>query len=363
MEDNKRHKGNRSGDTSPSRRDRETRKAQSWAREWMHAILFAAVAAIIIRALFLEAFRIPTPSMEQTLLTGDFLLVSKMHYGARTPMTVGVPFTNLYIRGATLPWFRLPGFQDIDRNDIVVFNYPVDSQPVSRKTNYIKRASGIPGDTLEVVDKQLYVNHEPEETVETMEHNYQVLTVEGRRLNRSRIESLGGRIVQSNEDNHVINMTRQAADELGQWPEIEQVEPHVMPENYDSFSQQPFNFSRAFEGNYHNMRPFVVPFKGQEVTLTDDNWYLYRDVVVRHENNDVQREDGRFIINGDTTGTYTIEQDYYFMMGDSRDNSEDSRFWGYVPESHVVGKAWVIYFSWDGDRFLPRFSRLLNPIH
>ena len=345
------------------RNKQDTNKAKSWAREWIDALLFAAVAALIIRALFLEAFRIPTPSMESTLLTGDFLLVSKVHYGARTPMTVGIPFTGIYIRGLDLPSFRLPGFMDVKRGDILVFNYPVDEEAVSQKTNYIKRAVGIAGDTISIQDKVIYINGRPENEEETYEQHYQVEVRERLRLSPSKVRAAGGEMLQSSGDRYRINMTAEVAGEMTEWREVQNIQPLVLPRSFNDFARQPFTFARGFQGNYHHMSEFVIPYEGQTVSLSDDNWHLYNDIVARYEDNSVSRDGDQFIINGDTTNQYTIQQDYYFMVGDSRDNSEDSRFWGYVPEDHIVGRAWIIYFSWDGERFLPRIRRMLNRIN
>ncbi len=360
-ETSKKQKARRQALDQKARQDNT--RAKSWAREWLDAILFAAVAALIIRALFLEAYRIPTPSMESTLLTGDFLLVSKMHYGARTPMTVGIPFTGVYIQNLNLPWFRLPGFMDVRRDDILVFNYPVDDDAVSQKTNYIKRAVGIAGDTLGIRDKVLYVNGEPETMEETYEQQYIVQVRERLRLSPSKVRSSGGRVLQSSDNRYRINMTGEVASEMTGWPEVDDVQPFVLPVTSNDFARQPFTFAQGFSGNYHHMPEFVVPFEGQAVTISDETWHLYADIVTRYEDNEVIRTDDLFVINGDTTDQYTVQQDYYFMVGDSRDNSEDSRFWGFVPEDHIVGRAWVIYFSWDGERFMPRFRRMLNRIN
>ncbi|MDI6400809.1 signal peptidase I [Balneolaceae bacterium ANBcel3] len=341
----------------------ETHTAKSWAREWMDAILFAAIATMIIRALFLEAYRIPTPSMESSLLTGDFLLVSKVHYGARTPMTLGVPFTGLYARGLNIPSTRLPGFMDIRRGDIVVFNYPYEDEPISRKTNYIKRAVAIAGDTLEINDKVFLINGEPEEKRTTYEQHYEVRVRERLRLSPSKVRTAGGVILQTSGDTYRINMTREVAEEMLEWPEIEYVRPFVLPETFNDYPRQPFTFARGFQGNYHHLPEMVVPREGQVITLTDENWHIYERILREYEGNTVSRGDGTFIINGEHTSEYTIQQNYYFMVGDSRDNSEDSRFWGFVPEDHVVGRAWIIYFSWDGERFLPRLNRLFNRIN
>ncbi|MFU8860229.1 MAG: signal peptidase I [Cyclonatronaceae bacterium] len=346
----------------PNVRDKNI-KAKSWAREWGDALLFAAIAAIIIRAFIVGAYRIPTPSMEDTLLTGDFLLVSKLHYGARTPMTVGIPLTDIYFSGFELPWTRLPGFSEIKRNDIVVFNYPIEDVPISQKTNYIKRSIGTPGDTLEIRDKILYVNHQPEEKLTEFRQNYIVEVRERIRLSPTKVRAAGGEMLNASGQNYAVNMTAETAELMKEWPEVINVEPFTYPDGADLFGRSPFSFARAITGNPDNMPEIVVPFKGQILDLTEVNLQLYADVIRRYEGNDIQVREGRVYINGQRTDSYTVQKDYYFMMGDNRDNSEDSRFWGFVPDDHVVGKAWVIYFSWDSERYLPRFGRLLNSIH
>jgi len=346
-----------------NKRKEDQQKAKHWAREWLDAFIFAAIAAIILRMFFFGAYRIPTPSMEKTLLTGDFLLVSKMAYGARTPMTVSIPFTDIYVPGMDLPWTRLPGFMDVERNDIIVFNYPIDTGPVSAKTNYIKRAVGMPGDELEIRDKRVYVNGEQEEVYETLMQHFRVESRERVRLSPSKVRDAGGQIVQSSANNiYIINMTETLAEEMREWNEVDTVIPHVLPEDLDQYSRRSFNFSRGYL-NHDNMAPFIVPYAGQEVVLTDENWHIYQDILERYERNSVQKDGGQFVINGEETNRYTIQMDYYFTMGDNRDDSEDSRYWGFVPEDHLIGKASIIYFSWDGERWLPRFNRLLNMIH
>lgn len=357
------------GEKEQRKSKREQRKkdqherAKHWAREWLDALLFAAIAALIIRTFFFEAYRIPTPSMENTLLTGDFLVVSKISYGPRTPMVLGIPFTNVYLPGVSLPWTRLPGFDSIDRYDIVVFNYPIDIAPIAAKTNYIKRCMGIPGDTLAIRDKIVYVNGNRAEQFSGVQRRYVVQVQERVRLSPAKVRAAGGRLVGSQGPNqYLVNMTSEVANTINQWPEVINVEFHVLPEDFKEFSQRDFSFSSGFN-NHDHMSSVVVPFKGQEVTLTADNWHIYENIITRYERNNVDRAGGRFVINGDTTGTYTIQGDYYFMMGDNRDDSEDSRYWGFVPQDHVVGKAGMIYFSWDSNRWLPRFNRLFNIIH
>lgn len=357
---NSSEKANGSKKTPRTRTEKRT-FAKSWAKEWLDALLWAAVAALIIRTFFFEAYRIPTPSMEQTLLTGDFLIVTKVNYGARTPMTLGIPFTSIHVPGITLPWFRIPGWQKVERNDIVVFNYPVDPVAISQKTNYIKRCVAVPGDTLEIREKVLYINGEPSPYLETFEQMYTVNMRERIRLSDTRVRVAGGQVLGSETPtSYVVNMSESVRDELLTWPEVESIEPRVRPSFQNEYQRSNFTFRRGMEGNHDHIDPMVIPAKGMVLELSDENWPIYRDVVERYERNSVERADGKFIINGEETNLYTVQKNYYFMMGDNRDNSEDSRHWGFVPDDHVIGKPAVIYFSWDGQRSLPRFSRLLN---
>ncbi|TYP91971.1 signal peptidase I [Fodinibius salinus] len=345
------------------RTKKKNKQAKGWLREWMDALFFAVIAALIIRTFLFEAYRIPTPSMEKTLLTGDFLIVSKINYGPRTPMVLGVPFTNVYLPGVVMPWTRLPGFEEIERNDIVVFNYPIDLSPIAAKTNYIKRAVGMPGDTLSIDDTQLYVNGDSAESFAGIQNTYAVQVRDRVRLSSAKVRAAGGQLLRSQGGNgYRVNMTKEVAETVQNWPEVNNVKPFVLPDNFNEYSRADFNFSSGFN-NHHHLPPVVVPSKGDTVTLTPDNYHIYENIITRYEKNDVKRNGNQFVINGKQTDTYTIKQDYYFMMGDNRDNSQDSRFWGFVPQSHIVGKAGMIYFSWDSERWLPRFGRMLNFIN
>jgi len=344
-------------------RTSQNEKAKSWLREWLDALMVAAIAALIIRTFLFEAYRIPTPSMEKTLLTGDFLIVSKISYGPRTPMVLGVPFTNIYLPGVVMPWTRLPGFDDVERNDIVVFNYPIDLAPIAAKTNYIKRAVGMPGDTLAVDNAQLYVNGEEAKSFPGIQQTYLVDVRDRVRLSPAKVRAAGAQLYRRQGDSsYRVNMTKQVADDMRQWPEVNSVEPFVLPNDFNEYRQRNFNFSSGFQ-NHHHMPPVIVPSEGDTVTLTSENYHIYENIITRYEGNDVNRNGDRLIINGEETNTYTIKQEYDFVMGDNRDDSQDSRFWGFVPQSHIVGKAGMIYFSWDSERWLPRFGRILDVIH
>lgn len=301
--------------------------------------------------------------MEDTLLVGDFLLVSKLHYGPRTPMTVGVPLTDIYVRGVTLPYLRLPGFTEVSQGDIVVFNWPVENVPVDRKTHYIKRTVGLPGDTLEVREKRLFVNGERGPQSPTMQWEWRVEKEEDVVLPVTRLRSLGIEDwVNSAESPNSVRMvmTDGSARTVAAWPYIESVEPAIA-NNPSAYRGEIYPGGSGYTPDDYG--PVHVPAQGETVRLTSENWPVYEPVITRFEGRQAERlGDERFAVDGEATETYTFEQDYYFMMGDNRDRSQDSRFWGFVPESHIVGKAFVIYFSWDSEENIPRFGRLLNLI-
>lgn len=303
--------------------------------------------------------------MEKNLLVGDFLLVSKLHYGTRLPMTLGVPFTDIYIPGLVLPPFRLPGFTEVKRGDSFVFNYPPDEAPVDRKTHYIKRAMGIPGDTLSVVDKVVTINGTAYPLDPGMQQEWIVdKTSPEVRLPGPRLRDLGvEQVVPIPNTSRVLirYATTDAINEIASWPYVRSVEPFVEPpgvRNGSSTYPPGSHWSRDEYG------PVVIPKAGLTVDLNENTWAEYSPVIERYEGHEIEAtSDGRYRIDGQFVDSYTFGQNYYFAMGDNRDNSLDSRFWGFVPQDHVVGKAFLIYFSWDADNGFPRFGRIFNLIH
>lgn len=333
-------------------------------REWVDAMVFAIVVMVILRTLFFDLFRIPSPSMEKNLLVGDYLFVSKLHYGTRTPMTLGVPFTQIYLPGLSFPYTRFPGFSEVKRGDAVVFNWPDDDVDViERRMHYIKRVVGLPGETVSIEDKLVMVDSEQVPLMEGMQQYWNVTKTDPRvQLNRSALEELGITDVIQTADPAIVRLiaTEPSADVIANWPWVEQVEPAVAASNsvYDAAMYPP---GRGWTPD--NYGPVTVPGEGMTVTLDEENWPIYEKVISRFEGHDTARgEDGQFLIDGQPATEYTFAQDYYFAMGDNRDNSEDSRFWGFVPMDHIVGKALLVYFSWDKDSMLPRFSRLFSII-
>jgi signal peptidase I len=289
---------------------------------------------------------------------GDFLFVSKLHYGPRTPVTVGIPFTDRYLRDVELPWTRLPGFTSLQRGDVVVFNFPPEAGPIDRKEHYVKRLVGLPGDTVAVVAKHVLVNGEA-----------LAFPAHGRQLWRVRLVSdsvsmadvlpagsVRGRPSRA-EPEWLIEASAAQADTLALRPEVEAVAPLVRPPG-DGSADFPLGSLYSLD----DFGPVVVPRRGLTVTLDDRTWPLYRTVITRYEGHTAQRVAGGFELDGALTDRYTFAQDYLFVLGDNRDDSADSRTWGFVPMSHLVGKAVLVYFSWDAEAGAPRWGRVLRRV-
>lgn len=361
--------------TVTENKETKPRQPKSKTREWFDAILFAVIAATIIRWIFLEAFTIPTPSMEKSLLVGDFLFVSKFHYGARTPKTpLQVPLTHQRIWGTDipsystliqLPQYRLPGFTSVKRNDVVVFNWPPDEEyPTDLKTNYIKRCVAIAGDTLEIKSHQVYVNGAAIENPEKLQFKYYIVTD----------QTINERVFRQNDitehysipGGYMLFTTPETAEKLKALSFIKDV---IISEAKPG-DPTPSIFPKApnrFAWNEDNFGPLVIPAKGMTIPLTEDNIILYSNTILNYEGlENIELRDKALYLNGELLKEYTFQQDYYFMMGDNRHNSEDSRFWGFVPEDHIVGKAFLIWMSVDPNGgFIDkiRWSRLFNLIN
>lgn len=354
-----------------------TKKPKSKFREWIDSVVFAVVAATLIRWLFLEAFTIPTPSMEGSLLVGDFLFVSKLHYGTRTPRTpLQVPLTHQKIWGTEipsfsslvqLPTFRLPGFSSVKNGDVVVFNYPPEEQyPVDLKTNYIKRCIGIGGDVVEVRAGQTYVNGKATDNPPRMQNEYFLQTANS--LNEKFFQKYdvtdAQEFVDNNNDTipandvsgYLVKISSATAEEFKKLDFIKAVKEMKMTKG-DKMMGGTYPYSAAFDWNVDNYGPITIPKENMTVTLDSNNVAIYGPVIQKYENNkNVSLENGKVSIDGKAISKYTFKQNYYFMMGDNRHNSADSRFWGFVPEDHVVGKAVFVWMSIDPN------ASLLNKI-
>jgi signal peptidase I len=399
---------------------------RSVVREWADAILFAVVAATLIRIFVAEAYMIPTPSMEKTLLVGDFLFVSKFHYGARIPNTpLALPFVHhtipglnikSYVEWIKLPYMKLPGFEKVTRNDMVVFNFPagdtvvlenqgpsyydivrqvayynhvdyntarnllwsdpnyhIVARPVDKRENYIKRCVGVAGDKLEVKDGVLFINDQPAYRPENLYTPYTVIFKAGNRPTEDyfaelQIENINNRFPPLPDNHYRLLMTKQTADNLKASGAAAMIEPFAYGKGQ---LQSPIaeifpNDTAHYKWNVDNFGPVYIPKKGSTVTLNDSIYPQYERIISVYENNTVERKDGKFIINGKETSTYTFKMDYYWLMGDNRHNSQDARYWGFTPEDHVVGKAWFIWMSTEANADMLhkiRWNRLFTSIH
>lgn len=361
-------------------------KPKSIGREWADAILFAVVAATLIRWLIMEAYTIPTPSMENSLLVGDFLFVSKFHYGTRTPKTpLQIPLTHQkiwfteipsYLPWIQLPSYRLPGISHVKREDVVVFNVPPKElneghdYPIDLKTNYIKRCVGIPGDKLEVKDRQLIVNGQPLTNPPMMQFSYLVTAkdeINERNLTKLELDPDDYNLLGRDSENALYQMflTREKADELKSISYIKDVKEDYR--THEGTDVRIFPQSKYGPWNADNFGPIVIPNKGMTIEVNDSTLAFYGETIRLYDHNEsVEIKDGKLFIDGQPVSQYTFHQNYYFMMGDNRHNSLDSRYWGFVPEDHIVGKAFFIWLSLNkyGDiTHKIRWSRFFKMIH
>ncbi|WP_143307067.1 signal peptidase I [Chitinophaga vietnamensis] len=391
----------------PRRRRRtEERKKKSKLREWVEAVIFAVVGATLLRTFIFEAFVIPSPSMEKTLLVNDFLFVNKLAYGPRMPNTpLALPFTlhtlpfsktrKSYSTAVQWPYKRLPGFGDIQRNDVIVFNYPCGDtvlksvsgddmdyystvrslgygqikkdyppvmwRPVDKRENWIKRCIGMPGDSLQIINGNIYINKTALIFPNESEQPYQVMMSNRcRDLSSKWLQNLD--IIEKvsiNTDStiYIINLVPSAVNKLRKMNAI--VYPDIRSAQVAMPGIFPFEYQH-YPWNEDNMGPLYIPAKGATVKLDSLSLPFYKRIIATYEKNKLAVINGKIYINNQPATTYTFKMNYYWMMGDNRHNSEDSRYWGYVPEDHIVGKASLIWLS-VGNRKI-RWSRMFRLI-
>lgn len=386
-------------------------------REWIDAAVFAVVAATIIRTFIFEAYTIPTPSMERSLLVNDFLFVSKLSYGPRVPNTpLSFPFVHhtlpvtggkSYLNWIELPykrWFASP----VKRNDVVVFNLPVGdtvindeenygskvtyyevlrqaggdrnkvwqtfgdiiiTRPVDKRENFIKRAVAIAGDTLEIRNGVVYINGKMNDIPAGSETNYLVQT-KGQPIDADAmqeqfgIRETAGEIKQVGEHLYEMFMTKEQVAMVSMLSYIQSITPVVYSYPRDNqyvggadvFPNDTINCKWTID----NYGPLWIPAKGATIQLTPQIYSRYERVIRAYEGNSFEYKNGKFYVNGAEATSYTFKMNYYWLMGDNRHNSLDSRYWGFVPEDHVVGEAWMIFFSWENG---PRWNRFFRLIH
>lgn len=349
---------------------------KSVTQEWTEAIGFAVIAATLIRWLIMEAYTIPTPSMENSLLVGDFLFVSKFHYGTRTTSTpLQVPlthqkiwFTNIpsYVEWIKLPPYRLPGLSEVKREDVVVFNVPPKilnegiDYPPDLKTNYIKRCVAIPGDSLVIKDSQVIVNGTPLANPPDMQFSYIVTAksnINPLNLEKLDLNSEDYQLYSRLSDGKVVYLmflTEGKANEIKGLPYIHSIEKQERDVNdvalpyssYYALNRIPPDSAQLFHWSGDNFGALWIPKEGATIQINRTTLALYGPTIQLYDHNeDVKIEGNKLIIDGKEVSEYTFKQNYYFMMGDNRHNSLDSRYWGFVPEDHIVGKAFFIWLS------------------
>ncbi|MGB5171885.1 signal peptidase I [Eudoraea sp.] len=409
--------------------------------EWVSSIVFAVVAATLVHTYFIQPYVIPTGSLERTLRVGDLLFVSKFHYGARAPMTtVAAPMVHdtlpvlgirSYLNKPQLPYFRLPGFEKVKKNDIVVFSWPADTvrvffkkeegvkKPIDKKSNYVKRCVGAPGDSLSVIDGIVYIDGKVLQLSDRAkpQYDYTVYAQKGvssrlllslgieeftRKyisgpLNQAQFETINSYLVGGGQNAKgeielitrasgiPTNVIRQAGlslkEETGRErtatmtdgmvealranSSIDSVVKHIEPKGeagYNIFPHDP-----RYPWNNDNFGPIYIPKAGTTIALSPEVLPLYKKIIRDYEDNSVAIIGNQVSINGKSADTYTFKQDYYWMMGDNRDHSEDSRSWGYVPANHVVGKPIFIWLSFDNfkqgiTKWRPRWDRIFTTV-
>lgn len=317
-------------------------------------MLYALLTVVIVKTFFFWVYVVPSTSMEKTLLPGDLIFVNKMSYGVRLPITPltfplshhKMPFNeswNSFIDVIQFPYFRLLS-SEIERNDVVVFNYPLESElPIDHRPFYIKRCIGLPGDTLQLKNRKVFINGKYLSFPKNVEFNYNVQT--NKKLTQDTLLKYGvtegGNL--GSEHFWQLTLSDSAKKCLANLESVTAINPlRVDPNGYADYI---FPYCENYAWNVDYFGELVIPEKGETVVLDTNNIYLYKRIIEQYEGNELELNNSTFIINGESVTSYTFKLDYYFMMGDNRHNSSDSRFWGFVPEDHVVGKATSILLS------------------
>ena len=375
--------------------------------ERLAVLILAIVFSFTIKVLFVEAYKIPTPSMEETLLAGDFIFVSKLAYGPRLPRTpLAIPFYHnklpsgkkSYTERIRMPYRRLWGFSRVKRDDIIVFNFPegdtmvvqypgqnyyslvrqygrdymlsefdIITHPVDKRENYIKRCIGLPGDRIAIVDGEILVNGKIRPANPGRKHKYYVTTT-GEPLPEPLLDSL--KILKSSvtynpvNSLHVLYLTAEKVESLRSYHDVRSIKQYAEP--MLSFqNQEIYPHSPVYRWTGDNFGPLRVPAKGDTIRLTLINLPVYQRIIEVYEHNELQLTEGVIHINEQPSSNYIFQMDYYFVMGDNHHNSADSRYWGFVPEDHLLGKAVTVWFSIEPDRPLIeglRKERIFNSI-
>lgn len=359
--------------------------------EWTSIVLLALICSFTIKVLFVETYKIPTPSMEETLLAGDYIFVSKLAFGPRLPETpLAIPFYHnklpsgkkSYSERLQMPHKRLNGFSRVKHGDIIVFNFPegdsmvvqypgqnyyslvrqygrdyilsefeIITHPVDKRENYIKRCIGLPGDTIFVSEGKIQINGRLKSEQPLQKYKYYV-TTRGTPLPDQLLDSL--KILKSavtyNPINslHVLYLSNENVPALRSFPGVRSISRYTEP-TLSFQNQEIFPHSNEYRWTGDNFGPLKIPSRGDSIQLDLLNLPLYQRLIDIYEENDLEVKDGVILVNGKEADNYVFKMDYYFVMGDNHHNSADSRYWGFVPEDHLLGKAVLVLFSLKPD--------------
>lgn len=307
--------------------------------------------------------------MEKSLMVGDFIVVSKLHYGPRIPVTPlsfpfahqTFPFTEVpsYLDWIEIPYMRIPGFSSVKNNDIIVFNWPIETEhPVDQRKHFVKRCIAVPGDTLKIENGLVFINNKLLPEPEGLQFIYEVVTDSISTDTLDAMDITEG--VKMSKRSYRLTLTREKAEKLCHMQGIQDV--IELREKPGKVYDMGFPGHPAFAWNRDNSGPLVIPGAGDTLNLTVDSLALYERIITAYEGNDLSVKGDSIFINGQLTDKYVVEMDYYFVMGDNRHNSSDSRSWGFVPEDHIVGKAVLIVLSLDKNRGGVRSGRFFDSI-
>lgn len=362
------------------------------ALEWMAILILAIICSFSIKVLFVEAYKIPTPSMEETLLAGDYIFVSKLAYGPRLPETpLAIPFYHnklpsgkkSYSDRIKMSYKRLAGFSRVKRGDIIVFNFPegdtmvvqypgqnyyslvrqygrdyilsefnIITHPVDKRENYVKRCIGLPGDTVQIANGNIFVNGALQPKLSKQKFKYYVTTT-GAPLPDELLDSL--KILKSSvtynpvNSLHVLFLAEEYVETLKSFPTVRSVQRYTEP-MLTFQNQEIFPHSNTYRWTGDNFGPVKVPSRGDTIPVSSLYMPVYKRIIDVYERNELEERHGEFYINGQQADHYVIQMDYYFVMGDNHHNSADSRYWGFVPEDHLLGKAVSVWFSIEPDK-------------
>ncbi len=340
-------------------------KQRKGIKEWGLALGLALILALVVKGSIIQSFKVDSLKMEKTILSGDYLMVNKLAYGARLPITLfSVPFfSHVYSDIIKFPYCRLPGFSNIKISDVLIVNYPDQlDPPIDKREIMINRCAGLPGDTVTITDKKVFVNGMELKNPAMAQFNFRLVT-NGQPLDNEFMEKFGIREGGKVSDAGIYDfpLTKECAEDLKKEENIRYI--RELKDFPGENTQYVFPVGHYYSYNKDNFGPVVVPFKGQTVQLNIRNIELYKSLIVDIENNTLKIDHDSIYINAILTSNYTIKNNYYFVLDDNRDYANDSRYWGFLPESHIIGKAQFIWFSFDGVKKKIRWNRVFRRIN